>query len=100
MIAAHRGLGKVTSRERKAMHPARLRSLLDPIGIVTNGKGSREGQTVQSKPRAIGGTYFDSGLEIKTSHSPSGPGRSFFLTSLFIELIEASASRRWLTEVW
>jgi hypothetical protein len=47
-----------------------------------------EGQTVQSKnPERFGGTHISSGLEIKTSHSPSGRGISFFLTSLFIELI-------------
>ncbi len=28
------------------------------------------------------------GLEIETKTSPSGRGRTFFLTSLFIELIE------------
>src|SRR5712671_910996 len=50
----------------------------------------REGQTVQSKtPWANrGGTRTDSGLDIETNHSVSGRGRSFCLTSLFIELID------------
>jgi hypothetical protein len=47
----------------------------------------QEGQTVQSKtPERIGGgTPIHSGLEIKATHSLSGRGRTFFLTSLFIE---------------
>src|SRR5579864_87520 len=61
----------------------------------------QEGQTVQSKtPQRTGGTHTDSGLEVETKIlSSSGRGRSFFLTSLFIELIEVKTCNRLVATV-
>jgi hypothetical protein len=68
-----------------------LRSLIDLIGIVAIG---RENETKGKPSRAkslskSGDARTDSGLDIETQAlSSSGRGRSFFLTSLFIELID------------
>src|SRR6267378_1693536 len=64
----------------------------DSIGVVTTGRGKlQEWKTTQKQnlPRKSRGT-----LTVKWTgsrdkiFSPSGRGRTFFLTSLFIELIE------------
>jgi len=67
-----------------------LRSLFDLIGIVATGR-ENHGKAKPSRAKPLsesGGARIDSGLEIKATHSSSGRGRSFFLTSLFIELID------------
>ena len=55
-------------------------------GQRTMGRTNRSEQN----PERFRGTHIYSGLEIKTSHPSSGRGRSSFLTSLFIELIETA----------
>jgi hypothetical protein len=70
-----------------------LRSLLDLIGIVATG---RENQTKGKPSRAKSlietrDARTDSGLDVKKTPSLSGRGRSFFLTFLFIELIDCIA---------
>jgi hypothetical protein len=65
-----------------------LRNLLDSIAIVATGREShKKGKPSRAKPlsESGGGTPIHSGLEIKATHSLSGRGRTFFLTSLFIE---------------
>ena len=50
----------------------------------------RDGKQARAKPlQRIGRHTYSSGLDLETKiFSPSGRGRSFFLTSLFIELID------------
>ena len=53
-----------------------------------------EGQTVQSNTLNDQGHSHIQWAGDQDSHSPSGRGISFFLTSLFIELIEPAGSPR------
>ena len=71
--------------------PGPLAKFQDSIGVVTTEKMKPTGrQTSQSKPfERNPGALTDSGLDVETKiFSASGRGRTFFLTSLFIELIE------------
>src|ERR1035438_8174887 len=75
--------------------PASLALFHDSIGVVTTGRlTSQEWQTNQSKtsPAHRGDTLTEkwAGSRYKI-FSPSGRGEAFFLTSLFIELIDPAA---------
>ena len=73
-----------------------LAKFQDSIGVVTTRSMNLWGKNKQarSKPRADRGARV-SGLDLETKiFSFSGQGRSFFLTSLFIELIDPSTRIR------
>jgi hypothetical protein len=56
--------------------------------VATGRENHGKDKPSRAHPQRIGEARIDSGLEIRTTPSLSGRGRSFFLTSLFIELID------------
>ena len=75
--------------------PVSLAQSQDSIDVVTtrNMNPLGKNQQTRSKPRAHRGAR-DSGLDLETTIlSFSGRGRTFFLTSLFIELIDLESSK-------